>query len=152
MNTTNATPLLLQHLARLLRPVQQNPPRNGIWLCLTYHFKSDGSEAMAAAQDALMTACRALQPTHATIHVEGHHSRSPKPPRAPGGSAAVTHGSLAEEVAAWVRFARGAAAALPSLRELQDRAGLLDIWGGDSARYLGWPMWDAFRAARSEEA
>ena len=42
-------------------------------LCLMYHFKSDGSAAMAAAQDgsAAMTACRALQPAVARVCVGG---------------------------------------------------------------------------------
>jgi hypothetical protein len=152
---TNDTPLLLHHLARLLRPVQQSPTWGTIWLYLTYHFKSDGSEARAAAQDALLAACRALQPILVSMDVEGRHSRSPNGPRAQArahSSAAVTQGSHAEEEAAWVGFARGAAAEPPSLQLLCEGVGLRAMWGKDEAGGMRWPMREEFCAARAEEA
>ena len=137
--------------------MQQIPTREYFWLtlCLTYHCKSDGSETRQAVQDALLTACRALQPSRVTLDFEGRYSRSPNgaptPARAHACSdAAVTHGSHAEEEAAWVRLARGAAQAMPSLRQLVEGDGLQGMWVKDAAGRSRRPMEEAFRAARVE--
>jgi hypothetical protein len=136
----------------LLRPVQQSPARIHFGLYLTYHFKSDGSETRAAAQDALMTACRTLQPARITVHVVGRHSRSPTSPKCAHacGSVAATSEAQQEEEEAWVRFARSAAAALPSLRHLFEGRSMFDLW--DEAGRVRGPMSSALRAARLEAA
>ena len=128
---------LLQRLADMLQPVRQRP---GVPLrvVLRYHYKYDGSETRAAAQDALLAACHALQPSHLTIDVRGRHAGSSQRHVGKGqrrGKAAAVSGDATEE-AAWLRFARELAAALPTLQSLRDTGFYRRAW-----RWAGFHGW-----------